>query len=209
MDIHDLTAAYALDALDADETREYEAHLAQCVRCRADLSTLSESATALAWAVDAPAPPQRPARADPLRGGGRARERHPASCPQSLDPAHDGGDRRGRSLHRGRPRDLGDLALALREPGAVCARAPMQAPSRSSPIRPRAACRSTAATASSRSIGTGKGVLVVDRLASAPSGKTYEAWVIPRGEPQRPPGSLAAAATRRSSGSSIRSRAAR
>jgi len=57
MDIHDLTAAYALDALDADETREYEAHLAQCVRCRADLSTLSESATALAWAVDAPPPP--------------------------------------------------------------------------------------------------------------------------------------------------------
>jgi anti-sigma-K factor RskA len=33
---------------------------------------------------------------------------------------------------------------------------------------------------------TGRGVLVVDRLPAAPSGKTYEAWVIPPGgEPQR------------------------
>jgi anti-sigma factor RsiW len=35
-DLHDLTAAYALDALDPDEAREYEAHLARCERCRAE-----------------------------------------------------------------------------------------------------------------------------------------------------------------------------
>jgi len=29
MDIHDLTAAFALDALDEHETREYEAHLTE------------------------------------------------------------------------------------------------------------------------------------------------------------------------------------
>ena len=57
MDLHDLTAAYALDALDADETLAYEAHLAQCERCREELASFSESATSLAWAVDAPAPP--------------------------------------------------------------------------------------------------------------------------------------------------------
>src|ERR1035437_1756197 len=57
MDIHDLTAAFALDALDEHETREYEAHLAQCERCREELSRLSESAGALAWAVDAHGPP--------------------------------------------------------------------------------------------------------------------------------------------------------
>ena len=55
--LHDLTAAYALDALDADERREYEAHLARCERCRAELASLSETATALAYAVDSPTPP--------------------------------------------------------------------------------------------------------------------------------------------------------
>ena len=55
--VHDLTAAYALDALDADDRREYEAHLARCDRCRAELASLSEAATALAYAVDSPAPP--------------------------------------------------------------------------------------------------------------------------------------------------------
>ena len=48
MDIHDLTAAYALDALDEHEAREFEAHLAQCERCRDELARLSESAAALA-----------------------------------------------------------------------------------------------------------------------------------------------------------------
>ncbi len=32
--LHDLTAAYSLDALDFDEARDYEAHLARCERCR-------------------------------------------------------------------------------------------------------------------------------------------------------------------------------
>jgi anti-sigma factor RsiW len=57
--LHDLTAAYALDALDPDERREYEAHLARCERCRTELTSLSEAATALAYGVDAPAPPQQ------------------------------------------------------------------------------------------------------------------------------------------------------
>jgi anti-sigma factor RsiW len=55
--LHDLTAAYALDALDPDERREYEAHLARCGRCRTELASLSEAATALAYGVETPAPP--------------------------------------------------------------------------------------------------------------------------------------------------------
>jgi anti-sigma factor RsiW len=55
--LHDLTAAYALDALDDDERREYEAHLAHCDRCRDELASLSEAATSLAYAVGAHAPP--------------------------------------------------------------------------------------------------------------------------------------------------------
>lgn len=55
--LHELTAAYALDALDGAELLEYEDHLGTCERCRADLVSLSEAAGSLAYAVDAPEPP--------------------------------------------------------------------------------------------------------------------------------------------------------
>jgi len=47
MDLHELTPAYALDALAADEAEAYEEHLAQCERCRAELAELRETAAAL------------------------------------------------------------------------------------------------------------------------------------------------------------------
>jgi anti-sigma-K factor RskA len=55
--VHDLTPAYALDALDERERAEYEAHLATCESCRAELASLQESASSLAYSVPAPAPP--------------------------------------------------------------------------------------------------------------------------------------------------------
>ena len=48
MDVHDLTAAYALDALDPEEERSYEQHLAGCERCREELASFSEVAGSLA-----------------------------------------------------------------------------------------------------------------------------------------------------------------
>lgn len=55
--IHELTAGYALDALDPEERDAYEAHLPQCERCQAELATFSEVAGALAVAATGPAPP--------------------------------------------------------------------------------------------------------------------------------------------------------
>jgi len=57
--LHDLTAAYALDALGAHEEREYEAHLARCEPCRSELARLTETATSLAYGIEAPEPPAR------------------------------------------------------------------------------------------------------------------------------------------------------
>jgi len=37
--IHELTAAYALDAFDPGERSAYEAHLAGCERCRKELAS--------------------------------------------------------------------------------------------------------------------------------------------------------------------------
>ena len=59
MDLHDLTAAYALDALDGDEVEAYERHLSQCEECRAELAGRNETAAALAFGAVAPAPPAR------------------------------------------------------------------------------------------------------------------------------------------------------
>jgi len=55
--IHDLTAAYALDALEPDEARAYEEHLAGCERCREELAALQGSASSLAYAVPPADPP--------------------------------------------------------------------------------------------------------------------------------------------------------
>ena len=67
--LHDLTAAYALDALDPRTRARYEAHLAHCERCHDELAELSEAAGALAYAT----------------GGARRRRRRcaPASSQQA------------------------------------------------------------------------------------------------------------------------------
>jgi anti-sigma-K factor RskA len=59
MDLHDLTAAYALDALGPDEAEAYEQHLSQCGECRTQLAELNETAASLAFGATAPAPPTR------------------------------------------------------------------------------------------------------------------------------------------------------
>jgi anti-sigma-K factor RskA len=180
MDLHDLTAAYALDALDADETKAYEAHLAQCEQCREELSSLSASATALAWAVDATPPP--PALRERILATAAAERTNVVPLPAR------------------RPW----LVRATSAVAAVAACAAVGlgiwATSLSHSVDRERAARAADAGAlailsdpSSRRVAldggsgvvavdpSGQGVLVVDRLAAPPSGKTYEAWVIPPG----------------------------
>jgi anti-sigma-K factor RskA len=56
-DLHDLTAAFALDALDERDRDAYEEHLARCASCRDELAGLQGAVTALAYAAEGPAPP--------------------------------------------------------------------------------------------------------------------------------------------------------
>lgn len=55
-DIHDLAAAYALDALDPEDRWTYERHLDTCERCREEVTALRESTTELAYAAEGPEP---------------------------------------------------------------------------------------------------------------------------------------------------------
>ena len=171
--LHDLTAAYALDALDAEDAREYEAHLAHCERCRDELASLSEAAGALAYATDAPAPPAE-LRARILQQARRERPNVVPLRPNWARPvaavaAIAACTAIGLGIWAGSlSNNLDDqkrIAAVLSDPDAL--RSTFEG------------SRGTLVVSS-----TGDAVLVMNRLAAARPGRTYEAWVASEGSPQ-------------------------
>ncbi|WP_432950263.1 anti-sigma factor [Kribbella sp. CA-253562] len=61
-DVHMLTGPYVLNALPEDERIGFEAHLADCPSCTAEVAELREAATKLSTAVAVPPPPALKAR---------------------------------------------------------------------------------------------------------------------------------------------------
>jgi anti-sigma-K factor RskA len=55
-EIHELSAAYALHALDAAELEAYEEHLARCLECRENVASFQAAAAELAYDTESPAP---------------------------------------------------------------------------------------------------------------------------------------------------------
>jgi anti-sigma-K factor RskA len=178
--IHDLTAAYALDALDSEEAREYEAHLSHCERCRSELASLSETATALAYAAEAP-PPSPALRSRILQ---QARSERSNVVPL-------------------RPRWAVPVAAVAAVAACTAIGLGIWAASLSNKLDRRndalAAQERVAAIVAdpaSRRVGLedgrgtlvvtpmGEGVLVLRRLKAAPAGRTYEAWVASGGSPE-------------------------
>ena len=156
MDPHDLTAAYALDALSPDEAEAYERHLSQCEECRDQLAELNESAAALAFGAVAPAPPPH-LRTSILDAAAAERT--------NVVPL-----RRHRWVGRG---------LAIAAAAAACIAVGLAVSlSQSSSTKVFALTVSPDRTAT----------LQITGLSAAPSGKTYEAWVIPAHRSPRPAG---------------------
>jgi anti-sigma-K factor RskA len=157
MDPHDLTAAYALDALDPDEAAAYERHLGQCEECRVQLAELTETAASLAFGSVAPAPPAR-LRASILDAAAAERS--------NVVPLL-----RRRWVARG---------LAVAAAAAACIVVGLAV------SLSQSSHKHTIAT----SVVTVNhfGTLNVSGLSSAPSGTTYEAWVIPAERSPRPAG---------------------
>ena len=69
-DVHELTAAYALDALDPHDEVQFEEHLSGCERCREELAALRETAALLAYGAGPATPP--PALRNRILEGARA-----------------------------------------------------------------------------------------------------------------------------------------
>jgi len=176
MDIHELTAAYALDALDPEERETYEAHLAQCARCRDELASLGETATALAFGVTSPAPPER-LRSQILTAAAAEREnvvplpmRRPWLAAAASVAA---------CAAVGLGVWAGTLSHSLDRARATSARAEMAAQVLADPNSQKISLKGGNGMLAVDP--NGRGVLVVHRLPAAPSGQTYEAWVIPPG----------------------------
>ncbi len=178
--IHELTAAYALHALDREEERAFEDHLSRCAHCREELASFQGAAAALAYNVDAPAPPptlrQRilaEARSErtnvvplrrrwalPVTGGVAAVAASAAlalgvwsaSLSQTLESEREARAEQARAL------------AVLSDPDAD--RIPISGAHGTLVVAP-----------------DGRAALVVSRLARAPENKTYEAWVIEDGAP--------------------------
>ncbi|HUH14718.1 MAG TPA: anti-sigma factor [Gaiellaceae bacterium] len=192
MDLHELTAGYALDALDADDRARYEDHLATCEPCRDELQGFWRVSASLGRAAGGPQPPPslrarilEQARAErpnvvPLR----RRLAVPAlsSAAAAAAVAAIGLGIWASSLS-GELDDLRGQAGGDREAIAVLAD-----PNHRSVRLAGADGRLVVST-------TGKAALILAGLEAAPAGKTYEIWVIEDGKPS-PAGLFESASTR-------------
>jgi anti-sigma-K factor RskA len=164
--IHDLTPAYALDALDAHDEERYVEHLASCERCREELAELRDPVAALAYGVQSPAP--RPALRERILEAARAERSNVVPIRRRL-PVAVGAVAAvaatvaialglwGASVSNELDRERSLLAI-LADPDA-----------KTIPLE--------GATGRVVVTDTGDAALVVSGLATAPEGKTYELWV--------------------------------
>lgn len=177
--LHELSAAYALDALDPQEREEFELHLSTCEQCRADVASFTGTAAALAYAAP-PAEPPALLRAEILR---QAREDRPSAVVlpfrrRRLEVALSS----GLAVAAAAAIVLGIWASSLH--GKVDQqRSALSAREQAVTILgdPLASRRPLRGAGGQLVVDRSRGVLVMQGVAAAPKGKTYEAWVIKDG----------------------------
>ena len=184
LDIHKLTGAYAMDALDDLERARFEQHLASCEDCRAEVAELRETAALLAETV-AVTPPAS-LRDSVLAGISQVRPLAPAAS--TSQPSHAG---RPAARGRGWIPFLVAAALALivgigaavTQPWAgsddvdrlTAAEQVLQAPDAEQvSVDLGEAGRATI----TRSKSHDRAVITTEDMVSAPTGKDYELWFI-------------------------------
>jgi anti-sigma factor RsiW len=182
--IHELTAGYALDALDPDERRAYEAHLVGCEQCQHELESFWETTEALAVAASGPAP--SPALRERILADVRAEP------PQNVVPLASRGSRRVVPVLAGVAAVAAVVALAL---GIYATGVSSDLDETRDALARSRAGAALVADPTSRTVEMapgggrlfvgldGQAALVLPDLGEAPAGKTYQAWVIEDGNP--------------------------
>ena len=154
-ELHDLAAAYALDALDPEDRWTYERHLDTCDRCRKEVASLREGAAQLAYAAEGPEPP-RELRERMLRA---AREERPAKVSML-----------------GRRWMLPAAALAAAAAAVAAVGLGLWANSLRDEVNRQRVV--TLSGAPGHVVISGDEAALTACLRPAPANKTYEAWVI-------------------------------
>jgi hypothetical protein len=156
----------------------YEDHLARCPRCRQELASLGEAATALAYVPESPAPPS----ALRVRILEQARSERPNVVPlrrRAMWVAS-----AAAAVAACAALGLGLWAASLS--GSLDRERSRQASVASILADPAARRLALSAGHGSVVVGSsGRAVLIVSRLERLPNGKVYEAWVVQNGKPTR------------------------
>lgn len=173
-EIHALSGAYAVDALDDLERARFEEHLAACAECRAEVTSLQD-ATLLLSELSETAPP----------AGLRAKVLADIQTVRPLPPLV-------ASLERRRPRRWQNLLAAAAVLGILGGAAVtiQQVADDSSQLDPASRVltaadvehvnldfKSGASATVSRSVTEGQAVLVARKMQPAPSGRIYQLWL--------------------------------
>lgn len=187
--IHELTAGYALDALDPEERRAFEAHLPGCERCQHELASFWQTTEALAVAASGPTPSPElrsrilaDAKAEPLVVVPLESRRRRAVPVLAAAAAMAALVALAVGLWASRlSSELDDARLALDRERVAAA------------VLADPAARTVALRAGDGRLvvdPSGRAVLVLDGLDPAPQGKAYELWIVESGTP-RPAGLFA------------------
>ncbi len=209
-DIHSLVGAYAVDAVDDAERARFEAHLATCAECRAEVDSLRAAASCVAALADTPPPASL--KAALMRDIGSVRPLPPLVADRdheqpsrpAAEPGADAPLPGQDDLHNRRERRTGSRSAVARWlAGAAAAAAVVVGGVVWHPWAPGTAQTSVSAsqqvlhagdarsftdrsTTVVRSVSLGKAV-VRGTLPPPPAGKVYELWL------QRPDGTMAKA----------------
>jgi anti-sigma-K factor RskA len=166
-ELHDLAAAYVLDALDPEERWTYEQHLYSCERCREEVAALRETAAELAYVPEGPAPPPQLRERILREARGTQAAEAPARRKRWLFPA--------------------TAVAAVAATFAAVGFAVWGISQENAPVEQQVVPLNGAP--GNLIVAGDEGTLVVC-LDQTPSGKTYEAWVI-EGDTPRPAGLFA------------------
>jgi anti-sigma-K factor RskA len=187
-DIHGLSGAYAVDALENGERAAFELHLAQCPECQAEVASLREAATQLAVISETMPPPS--VRDAVLAGISSVRPLPPLEPPSTLSLPAPAAEAVVIPL---RPRRRASWLLAAAAAVLVGVGGLSWHPWTHSPNSGQLTATEQVIRASDaqrlqkvvdgarativRSPSLGEAVLIADHMPNAPTGKDYQLWL--------------------------------
>lgn len=172
-DVHKLTGAYALDALDDIERARFEQHLAECDDCRAEVAEMRETAALLAETIEVEPPASL--RASVLAGISQVRPLPPETS------------RREVAARRRFPLLVAAALVIIAGFGAIAwqpwSSEETQLSATEQVLQADDAKRVTVDLGEAgratlvRSVSRNAAVIVAEDMAPAPEGKVYELWL--------------------------------